>query len=195
MTDALPVFDDLALSFEQILNGGRLEFEAAGGTFYLRQPTVAERDQAMLLTDMERARLRARSDMQGLTSLPLPPERQAEIRAEISELVTVAADDDLPYWRQRWIRERLGDLEKALKRSAADELIDVHAALFQRRWLAQRCLVNGDGDPIAQGDEAWNQLPALVQDTATARMALLLRAIYIVPFSQAGQSEAKSASD
>lgn len=205
----IPKLNDLQLSLDEILAGGRLSFEVDGVGYnaadgaagigddaahrvrlFIRQPTVAERDEGSLAAAVARARLYQRPDIAELAQAPLPTHELAAIEAEIAETLKAMEGEEAPE-RVRWLRNQLAELYAAKKQTAAYDLVERQAETARRRFLAPRLLQDESGHRLAVDEAAWLALPPYVQDAATRKTAEMLRLMYVLPFSSAIVSERK----
>lgn len=181
-TVAIPEDEEFERSIEELIAGKRISFEALGKTFYIRQPTDIERDDATLLQLAARQEAKAKPYIAKLYRQPLPQPDLDEIDKEIAECRRRKDVPELDDFRKRWFEERIKSLGERRVANAGESLVESAASIARNRFLAARLLQFEDGTPVVTKKVTWESLHPQLQDSATMATARMMRYLYLIPF-------------
>lgn len=177
-----------ALTEKEIVEGAPIEFEIEGRTFYMRQPTTEEYDDAQTLQQMHDGLWRAKPEMQEAAQAPCSEAERMTfllgIRA-LEQQIESLKDDEQD--KADLIRSRIAGLHRQLDgRTLADELVGERALLARDRALTRMLLVDANQKPLfppgKAGDAAWAKFPLRAKDACRRQVWRVMRAVEEAPF-------------
>lgn len=169
------------LTEKEIVEGTPVEFKVGAETYYMRQPTTEEYDDAHALMGAVETKWRRRPEIAALVDEPCSDSEKATIALSVARLEKRI--EELPKEskaeREELRSRRAALLRESETRTLADESASDRALLARDRYLIKVLLCNKDGDPL--GVE-WEKLPISIKNAARPVVWKVISAYENAPF-------------
>jgi hypothetical protein len=176
-----------------VIGNALLNFTVSARTYYIRQPSPEEYDDAMSLQAFTYRKTLAQPHVKDVADMPCSDGERELFERMITDSQTRfdAADPEADAALKASLAEEIASLQNQLEgRTLAQETASDRAALARDRWLCMRLLCDANGKSVFDTSSkslatAWAKLSMKVKDEARPTIWRVLAMVREVPFESA----------